>query len=254
MGSMGERAIGYWKQACTLMSMAASVVLAFSKLLDVPIVLRLGLVAACGGIFTAFIVASIPVRDRLAGFSGPSTRPRFYWSVVLVKIMLVLIVSAGVVGLLLWTLTFHDIRLSQATNERDARSGTINLVPSHFATDVSVFLSTPQPDVQILSLSPQDCGKAHIGHPNIQDQTEFSATLHLYEFKTPQQLCMLYRLSDRADRLQAIAIPRASNMDVVSDSEMESYQVKFIIFGVILCALDLLWLSFRYSWYHWPPS
>jgi hypothetical protein len=250
MASMGDRLIAYWKQASAFTTIAASALLTFSGLIDVPLDLRLFLVGVFGATFTVFFVLSLgPASTQgVAGFGVQTPRQRFRRLVIVGKIAVVLLACAVAMGLLHFTLTFHDISLSQTTNERDTRAGTITLVPSHLATDVTMTFATPQPNVHILDLDPQDCGAAPISNPNIQDPTEFSETLHLFGFKTPQRLCIPYRLSDRADRLKAVAIPAVSSIDVLSDGQMESYQMMFFVFGGILCVFALLLFFFRYSW------
>src|SRR5258708_10131542 len=134
--------------------------------------------------------------------------------------------------------------LSQITDGGDDRVGRIELKPSHFATGVTLVLSTHQPDVRILDLRPQGCGADPINTPNIQDPTDFSATIRLYGFRTSQKFCIPYRLSDRAELLNVAVTPMNSNIEVLRDQRVHEYQEIVCFSGGGLCLLSLVFFSY----------
>ncbi|MFZ0581249.1 MAG: hypothetical protein WA690_02370 [Candidatus Acidiferrales bacterium] len=239
----------YGAPAVAFLSPASGAVLAFSGLIEVPLDLRLILIGMFDLATAACVVLALtPTLVRnIKGFNRQPAKPRFFRPAVVGKILLILVTCVAAVVLLRITLTYHNILLSQTTNAEDARVGTIELVPSHFSTNVTIILSTPQPNVRILDLKLQGCGTDPINTPNIQDPTDFSATIHLYGFKTPQKFCAPYRLSDAADRLTAAVTTTVSNIEVLRDDRMRMYQKHEWFFGGVLCVLALVYFSYRYS-------
>ena len=125
----------------------------------------------------------------------------------------------------------------------------IELQPSHFPTDLTLILSTPQPDVRILDLRPQGCGDDPINTPNMQDLTDFSAIIYLGRFEPSQRFCISYRLSSRAELLNIAVRTTVSYMEVLSYKRLHDYQKKVYYFGGVLLLFALLFFYCRYFWF-----
>jgi hypothetical protein len=255
MANKSDVVIAYVAGISALVTPIANSVLTFSRLIDIPLVLRLVLVSVFGATFTLCVVLMLtaPVDHHVTGFGKNRAKPRFRRFVIFGKMLVVVLACGAVVALFNWTVTFHDMRLSQTVDAQDARAGKVELVPSHFASNVTMTLSTRQPNVKV-KLAPRECGDTPLSSPNIEDQTDFGATYHLFEFKTPQRFCIAYRLLGRAEPPRAVAVPAVANVDVLTDRQVGSFRGISYAFGGILCAGSFLLFCYRYSWFRGRPN
>lgn|ERR1700682_2800995 len=239
-----------WDVAAAVFGFASSSLLTFRSLVDMPLDARLIFIGVFGVIMVAFVVVAVtraPARGM--GFASQPIKARPSRLAIAGKIVLILLICAVAVFLLQLTVTYHNICFSQTTDSRDVTVGTIEVQPSHFPADLTLILSTPQPDVRILDLHPQGCGDDPINTPNMQDPNDFSAIIHLYRFKTSQKFCLSYHLSDRADRLNIAVTTTVSNIEVLRDDRVRLYRKRVCSFGGALCLIALVFFSYRCYWF-----
>jgi len=245
-----------WPIAIAVLAAAPSALATYLNLIAMPLLMRLLIICASAFIVVTFVVialTSIPARG-IGGFgSEPAKRHKFGLASAC-EVVLILAICAGAVYLLTYTVTYHNITLNQTTVRREPTAGMIELRPSYVPADVTLILSTPQPDVRILDVRPQGCGDDPINAVNIQDLNDFSATIRVDEFKQSQKLCVPYRLSGRADHLSIRAKAtmketKVSYMEILNNDRIGMYNQRVYVFGGVLClfALGLFFLRF-----YWP--
>jgi hypothetical protein len=221
---------------------------------DFPLEMRLLTVAAFDIVMVAFVLISLsrsPERPR----SYPGSQPPEKQSSLRVagRIFLIVLACAASVLLLQTTLTYHNIRLSRIYDPNDQFAGRIQLFPSHFATDLKLVLSTPQP-VSIVSWRFENCRPGDpLRPPNIRDETDYGATIRLFGFQASQTFCIPYRLSDTANKLE-LNPESKPYVEILTDDRVRYYRNRIWYFGGALCLLASLYFSSRSSWFRSPSN
>ncbi len=257
MSDLGDILKKNWDAAAAIVGFTSSALLTFRSLVEMPLDFRLILIGVFGSVMVALLVVTLtrpPARSGAGFTSKEAANPAGPRVVKAAKIVLILLAGALAVFLLRLTVTYHVIHLNQRA-DTDPAVGGIELQPSHFPTDVTINLSTPQPDVRILDWSFKNCRASDdpVDPPNIQNETEFGITIHLYKFKTSQRFCIFYRLSDRAERLTVNAA--TPSIEVLRDNRVSAYQKSILLyFGGGLCLFAVVFFSYRCSWFRTPRN
>jgi len=178
----------HWRKgAFFLGSLAFELVVAFEKhLADLTLAARFFLVGVCGFV-AVWSVAEMLVfeRERSVGFdSGTENKPSRVG--ILIRALTILAVCAFSAFIFGKTATFHNVCVTQKAYTANPTVGTVEIQPPHAPVDLTVLVSTPQPDVKIIQEAPASWNAEDPVDWRMQNESSFGEPLYWRASEVPR--------------------------------------------------------------------